>query len=66
MTRAIRKDAHSYQAAKSRTDASLRRSVALDRQIALSADLARLRELDELLLAAVAAAVLPAEQRVAA
>lgn len=66
MTRAIRKDALSYITRKAATEASLRRSVALDREIELSVELARLRERDELLLAAVAAAVLPVERREAA
>lgn len=66
MTRAIRKDALSYITRKAATEASLRRSVALDREIELSVELARLRERDELLLAAVAAAIVPQQQMAAA
>lgn len=54
MTRAIRKDARSYITSKAATTASLRRAVA-----------ARQR-LEAQLVAAVAAAILPHEQRAAA
>lgn len=63
--RAIRKDARSYIASKAATTASLRRAVALSRELDLRSVAARQR-LEAQLFAAVAAAILPHEQRAAA
>ena len=63
--RAIRKDARSYIASKAVTTASLRRAVALSRDLDLRAVAARQR-LEAQLVAAVAAALRVDPQRIAA
>lgn len=65
MTRAIRKDARSYITRKATTTASLRRAVALGRDLDLRAVAARQR-LEAQLFAAVAAALHVDTQRIAA
>lgn len=66
MTREVRKDAHRYRRAHEATTAALRRLVAARRLEDIERQLAEYRTLDELLELAVAHALFPVVQRVAA